>query len=79
MNKEDAYNIKNYSDDDLYNILDLINPSDRELEAKINSNILKYSNIDNIESKQLSELLSLKHVNNNYQNFLRMYMNVFLI
>tara|TARA_A100001015_G_scaffold289223_1_gene360877 strand:- start:1497 stop:4802 length:3306 start_codon:yes stop_codon:yes gene_type:complete len=54
MNKEDAYNIKNYSDDDLYNILDLINPSDRELEAKINSNILKYSNIDNSESIQLS-------------------------
>ena len=41
MNKEDPYNINNYNDEELYSILDLINPSDRELEAKINSLIYK--------------------------------------
>ena len=33
--QENVYNINKYTDTELYNILDLINPSDRELEAKI--------------------------------------------
>ena len=36
MNEEDGlYEIKNYSDTDLFRMLDLTNPTDRELEAKI--------------------------------------------
>ena len=32
---KDLYKIKDYSDAELYEILDLNNPTDRELEAKI--------------------------------------------
>ena len=53
MNKEDPYNINNYNDEELYSILDLINPSDRELEAKINSLIYKYSNFGNESGEKL--------------------------
>ena len=35
MKKEDIYDISSYSDNELYEILDLVNPTDRELEAKI--------------------------------------------
>ena len=36
MNKQNTmYDVNKYTDDELYNILDLINPTDRELEAKI--------------------------------------------
>lgn len=46
MNKdaENVYDISNYSEEELYNILDLTNPTDRELEAKIISMIDKYKN-----------------------------------
>jgi hypothetical protein len=44
---DDTYNVKNYSDNDLYDILDLVNPSDRELEAKILHMVWKYENIGN--------------------------------
>lgn len=53
MKKEDPYNINNYKDEELYSILDLINPSDRELEAKINSLIYKYSNFGNESGEKL--------------------------
>jgi hypothetical protein len=43
MNNDDTYSIHKYSDRDLFNILDLVNPTDRELEAKIISQIRKYS------------------------------------
>ena len=44
MNKdaENVYDISNYSEEELYNILDLTSPTDRELEAKIISMIDKY-------------------------------------
>lgn len=42
---KDIYNTDSYSDKELFDILDLVNPSDRELEAKINSLIWKYTNI----------------------------------
>jgi hypothetical protein len=32
---EDLYDINKYTDQQLYDILDMNNPSDRELEAKI--------------------------------------------
>lgn len=45
--KDDTYNVKSYSDKDLYDILDLVNPTDRELEAKILHMVWKYENIGN--------------------------------
>ena len=40
---ENMYDVKSYNDNELYDILDLTNPSDRELEAKILLLIDKYS------------------------------------
>ena len=56
MNKrsnEDIYNVNKYSDSELFQILDLINPSDRELEAKIIYFLNKYQLIKNESGKQL--------------------------
>ena len=53
--RENIYNIDNYSDADLYNILDLVNPSDRELEAKINNMIWKYTNIGGESGDRLTD------------------------
>jgi hypothetical protein len=44
---DELYDISQYSDNELYEILDLFNPSDRELEAKIIFFINKYNNIEN--------------------------------
>ena len=44
---DDIYKVKGYSDKELYDILDLVNPSDRELEAKILHMIWKYDNMGN--------------------------------
>ena len=49
MIKNPDYNVDKYTDDELYNILDLVNPSDRELEAKIIQMIAKYKEINCIE------------------------------
>ena len=43
-NKED--NISEYTDRELYQILDVNNPTDRELEAKINQLLDQYENTD---------------------------------
>jgi len=51
--REDEYNINNYSDTDLYDLLDLVNPSDRVLEAKIIQMINRYTNMDNNSGKKL--------------------------
>lgn len=40
--KDDIFDISAYTDDELYRILDIHNPSDRELEAVIISHISKY-------------------------------------
>lgn len=42
---DEIYDVNKYTDEELYNILDLINPSDRELEAKIHHMIRKYKNM----------------------------------
>ena len=56
MNEEDGlYKIENYSDNDLFRMLDLTNPSDRELEAKILMEIDKYDNIDESSAKKLKD------------------------
>jgi len=54
----DPYNVENYSDEDLYKILDINNPSDRELEARINSLIFKYSNMGNDSGNKLADFFS---------------------
>ena len=46
-NSDDVYNIKYYTDEQLYNILDINHPTDRELEAKIIHLINKYENMQN--------------------------------
>jgi hypothetical protein len=51
----ELYNIKEYTDAELYEILDLLNPSDRELEAKILFFIRKYEDIGTSSSKKLVE------------------------
>lgn len=52
---EDIYNVDKYTDKELYNILDLINPTDRELEAKINNMIWKYANIGGESGNKLAD------------------------
>lgn len=54
----DLYNINKYSDEELYNILDLVNPSDRELEAKIFHMINKYKNMQNESGDKLAKFFS---------------------
>jgi len=50
---EDLYNIDTYTDEDLYSMLDMNNPTDRELEAKIVMTINKYDEMDGDEAKQM--------------------------
>jgi hypothetical protein len=54
MKKEDLYDISSYSEDELYEILDLANPTDRELEAKILMMIHKYEKMNTRAGKRLS-------------------------
>ena len=50
---EDIYKVSSYSDDELFAILDLTNPTDRELEAKILHMIWKYENFGNESGDRL--------------------------
>jgi hypothetical protein len=45
MNSKNNYDVNTYTDDELLELLDLSNPTDRELEAKIIHLIRKYDNI----------------------------------
>jgi hypothetical protein len=49
VKSDDVYDIKKYTDDELYSILGLSNPSDRELEITINNRIKSFS--DNSEGE----------------------------
>jgi len=49
------YDINDYTDKDLYEILNLDNPSDRELEAKILSTIKKYETMNTESSDNLAD------------------------
>ena len=49
----DTYNVNKYSDEELYEILDMNNPTDRELEAKIIQMLNKYETITTDVGKQL--------------------------
>ncbi len=55
--RDDAsmYDVSTYTDVELFNILDLDSPTDRELEAKIIFLINKYKNIQNASGDQLAE------------------------
>jgi hypothetical protein len=61
---EDIYNVNKYTDIELFQILDLINPSDRELEAKIIQMMNKYRIINNEAGSQL-----YRFFNNIYNHF----------
>jgi len=49
---EDIYDITKYSDNELFDILDLVKPTDRELEAKIIIMIKRYSETSGEESRK---------------------------
>ena len=51
--EEELYNINDYTDEEIYEILDLLNPTDRELEAKIIFFIKKYENIGTESSEKI--------------------------
>jgi len=52
--QNDIYDVNKYTDEELYNILDLINPTDRELEAKVFFLIHKYENMQNQSGNELA-------------------------
>ena len=60
----EIYNVNQYSEDELFNILDINNPTDNELEAKILSQIKQYSRDDTETSKKL-----LNFYNDMYDRF----------
>lgn len=53
LKKEPIYNIGSYSDKELFSILDLNNPTDKELEARILFLISKYQNMQNNSGDEL--------------------------
>ena len=55
MNRTNIYDVESYTDEELYEILDLNSPTDRELEAKILFFIRKYESIQNPESEKIAE------------------------
>jgi hypothetical protein len=62
--EEDDYNVNNYSDNELYDILELVNPSDSVLEAKIIQMINIYKSMDSDYGKKVVEFFM-----NMYQRF----------
>ena len=53
IQNKNMYDVSSYSDKELFDILDLTNPSDRELEAKIIFLINKYRNMQNDSGDEL--------------------------
>ena len=56
--KEDIYDVSEYTDQELYDILDVDSPTDRELEAKILFLIHKYDNLQNESGNQLAQFFN---------------------
>ena len=54
MSDEKEYDVSQYKDEELFHILDLNNPTDRELEAQIIQHISKYENNDSSETKKIA-------------------------
>ena len=61
MNPESLHNIDSYTDDELYTILDLDDPSDPELENRILFLFQKYRNMQNRSGDQLAEFFQQIH------------------
>jgi hypothetical protein len=57
----DMYDVINYTDVELYELLDLSNPTDRELEAKIIFLYRKYKNMQNSSGDQLAKFFQDIH------------------
>jgi hypothetical protein len=55
---DDMYNVSTYTDTELYDVLDLSNPTDRELEAKIIFLYRKYKNMQNSSGEQLARFFN---------------------
>jgi hypothetical protein len=53
MSADEIYDISKYSEKQLYDLLDISNPTDRELEARILHLIRKYANIQNDDGNRL--------------------------
>jgi len=53
--QNDMYDINKYSDEELFNILDLNSPTDRELEARIIFLVHRYENMQNKSGDELAE------------------------
>jgi len=54
-NSNDIYNVDKYTEKELFDILDIVNPSDRELEAKVLHMIWKYENFGNESGDKLAK------------------------
>jgi len=54
-NSNDIYRVDKYTEKELFDILDIVNPSDRELEAKILHMIWKYENFGNESGDKLAK------------------------
>ena len=54
MEKSDLYDVKQYTDRELYSILNVSSPTDRELEAKIHFLIDKYERLSSDEGNKLA-------------------------
>lgn len=63
---QDEYDVSQYTEEELLSILDMNNPTDRELEAQILRNINMYENGDDAQSKKL-----LQFYNDIYDRFFK--------
>lgn len=57
-NNHSLHNVNEYTEAELYSILDLVNPTDRELEAKILMQIHKYENIGTKAAQRLAKFFN---------------------
>ncbi len=61
---DEIYDVNKYTDDELYSVLDLVNPTDRELEARLYHLINKYKNMETDSGDKLANFF-----NNIYARF----------
>ena len=67
--EKSLYDPSAYTDNELYDILDLVNPTDRELEAKILMMVHKYENGTNKPSLKLARFFN--DIYNHFFDFIR--------
>jgi hypothetical protein len=53
--EDNIFNVEQYTDAEIFNMLDLVNPTDRELEAKIIQLIHKYNAMNNESGKKFTQ------------------------